>query len=60
MLAYCEAREQEALALSRADVDFEREQLIIGASGDKKNETGRVVDFNPKLKAHLQRSKHKG
>lgn len=54
LLAYCGAREQEALALSWADVDFEREQLTIGASGDTKNQIGRVVDCNPKLKAHLE------
>ena len=35
------------------DVDFERDQLTIGASGDTKNQTGRTVDFNPKLRAHL-------
>ena len=36
-----------------ADVDFEREQVTIGAEGDTKNRTGRVVDFNPQLKTHL-------
>jgi integrase len=54
LLAYCGAREQEALALRWQDVDFERGQLIIGASGDTKNQTGRTVDFNPNLKAHLE------
>ena len=53
LLAYCGAREQEALALRWQDVDLEREQLMIGASGDTKNQTGRIVDFNPKLRAHL-------
>ena len=53
LLAYCGAREQEAIALRWPDVDFERDQLTIGASGDTKNRTGRVVDFNPKLRAHL-------
>lgn len=53
LLAYCGAREQEALALRWQDVDFERGQLTIGADGDTKNSTSRVVDFNPKLKAHL-------
>ena len=36
------------------DVDFERGQLTIGAMGDTKNLTGRIVDFNPKLRAHLE------
>jgi len=54
LLAYCGAREQEALGLRWRDVDFERGQLTIGATGDTKNRTGRVVDFNPKLKAHLE------
>lgn len=54
LLAYCGAREQEALALRWQDVDFERGQLTIGATGDTKNQTGRVVDFNLKLRAHLE------
>jgi integrase len=54
LLAYSGARRNEALALRWQDVDFEREQLTIGAAGDTKNRTGRVLDFNPKLKAHLQ------
>ncbi len=53
LLAYCGAREQEALRLRWPDVDFEREQLTIGSDGDTKNKTARKVDFNPKLKAHL-------
>lgn len=35
-------------------VDFEREQFTVGADGDSKNSTPRVVDFNPKLAAHLR------
>jgi integrase len=54
LLAYCGAREQEALALRWQDVDFKRGQLTIGATGDTKNSTGRTVDFNPKLRAHLE------
>jgi integrase len=54
LLAYSGAREEEALALRWADVDFERGQLTIGATGDTKNRTGRTVDFNPKLRAHLE------
>lgn len=53
LLAYCGAREQEALRLRWPDVDFEREQLTIGSDGDTKNKTARKVDFNPKLRAHL-------
>lgn len=54
LIAYSGARRNEALALRWADVDFDREQLTIGASGDTKNQTARVVDFNQKLNAHLQ------
>lgn len=54
LMAYCGARRDEALALRwKRDVDFEREQLTIGAAGDTKNSEHRTVDFNPKLKAHL-------
>lgn len=53
LLAYSGARRNEALALRWPDVDFDLEQLTIGASVDTKNRTSRVVDFNPKLKAHL-------
>jgi integrase len=52
-LAYCGARRNEALAMRWPDVDFKQGQLTIGAEGDTKNRTARVVDFNPKLKAHL-------
>jgi integrase len=54
LLAYCGAREQEALRLRWPDVDFERGQMTIGSDGDTKNKTARKVDFNPKLKAHLE------
>ena len=54
LLAYSGAREQEALALRWQDVDLKRGQLTIGASVDTKNRTARTVDFNPKLKAHLE------
>jgi integrase len=54
LLAYSGARRNEGLALRWDDVDFEREQLTIGATGDTKKQTARVVDFNPKLKSHLQ------
>jgi integrase len=35
------------------DVDFGQGQLTIGADGDTKNRTGRIVDVNPKLKVHV-------
>jgi integrase len=53
-MASCGARRNEALALRWQDVDFERGQLTIGAMGDTKNRTARTVDFNPKLRAHLE------
>ena len=52
-LAYSGAREQEALRVRWADVDFERCLLTIGADGDTKNREARRVDFNPALEAHL-------
>jgi integrase len=53
LMAYSGARRNEALALRWEDVDFEGQQLTVGATGDTKNRTARVVDFNPKLKGHL-------
>jgi integrase len=52
-LAYCGARRNEALAMRWQDADFKQGQLTIGAEDDTKNRSARVVDFNPKLKAHL-------
>ena len=54
LMAYCGARRNEALALRWQDVDFERGQVTIGATGDTKNRSARTVDFNPKLRAHLE------
>ncbi|MBU6402877.1 MAG: site-specific integrase, partial [Verrucomicrobia bacterium] len=53
LMAYSGARRNEALDLRWADVGFTQEQLTVGATGDTKNRSARVVDFNPKLKAHL-------
>ncbi len=53
LMAYCGARRNETLALRWADVEFKREQLTIGADGNTKNSTARMVDFNPALKKHL-------
>jgi integrase len=52
-LQFTGAREKEALTVRWQDVDFAQGQLTIGAEGDTKNRTGRVVDFNPQLRAHL-------
>lgn len=54
LLAACGAREQEAIKLRWADVDFERRLLTVGAEGDSKNREARRVDFNPALEAHLR------
>ncbi len=59
LLAYSGARRNEALALRWSDVDFDREQLTIGASGDTKNRTSRAVDFNSKLRGHLSEMKRR-
>jgi integrase len=53
LMAFCGARRNEALRLRWDDVDSDNAQLTIGAEGDTKNRSARVVDFNPKLKAHL-------
>lgn len=54
-LAFTGAREQEALRVRWADVDFERNKLVcIGADADTKNREARHVDFNPSLEAHLR------
>jgi integrase len=54
LLAYSGAREQEGIKLRWKDIDSDNEQLTIGAAGDTKNSSSRTVDFNPKLKAHLE------
>jgi integrase len=48
-LAFSGAREQEALQLKWADVDFRNERLTIGADGLAKNGEARNVEFNPQL-----------
>ena len=54
LLAYSGARMAEALRLKWTDVDWKQKQLTIGADGLAKNHKARVVDFNPKLAAHLK------
>jgi integrase len=52
-LAFSGARRNEALTMRWPDIDFKEGQLTIGAEGDTKNRSARVVDFNQKLKAHM-------
>jgi integrase len=56
-LAYTGAREQEALRVRWADVDFEQKLVCIGHDADTKNREARHVDFNPALETHLQEMK---
>jgi integrase len=53
LLAYSGARMAEAMRLKWEDVNFDHDQLTIGADGLAKNRTARVVDFNPELKELL-------
>lgn len=53
-LQYSGARRNEALRVRWTDVDFDRGQVTIGAEGNAKNRAFRVVDFNPRLEAHLK------
>jgi integrase len=48
-LAFSGAREQEALRIKWADVEFERERVTIGADRLTKNWESRTVEFNPQL-----------
>lgn len=54
LMAFCGSRLSETLRLKWSDVDWERKQLTVGSDGLAKNHEMRVVDFNPKLEAHLQ------
>src|SRR5262249_11146725 len=53
-LAFSGAREQEALRIKWAEVDFERERVTIGADQLTKNWESRTVEFNPQLGALLR------
>jgi integrase len=70
LLAYSGAREQEALRIKWAHVDFEGRRVFIGASedftaaamtigtgGTSKNRGSRVVDFNAQLESLLKEMK---
>lgn len=54
LMAYTGARRNETLRLCWGDVDFAQGQITIGADGLSKNREIRVVDFHPKLEAHLK------
>ena len=53
-LAFAGAREQEALRVRWAHVDFEGKLVTIGADGDTKNREARHVDLNAQLESHLR------
>lgn len=53
LMCFCGSRRDETLRLKWGDVDFELEQLTIGADGLAKNGEVRTVDFNAKLRYHL-------
>lgn len=52
-MAYSGARRDETLQIRWADIDFGRNQLVIGAEGGSKNREPRHVDFNANLRDHL-------
>ena len=54
LLLYSGGRMAETLRLRWADVNWEQEQLVIGAEGESKNHEVRHVDFNDCLEAHLK------
>ena len=54
LMAYCGSRRGETLRLKWSDVSWPNRQLTIGADGLAKNRKTRMVDFSPKLEAHLQ------
>jgi len=54
LMAYAGSRRSETLRVKWSEVDWERKQVTIGADGLSKNRESRVVDFNPKLEAHLR------
>jgi integrase len=52
-LAYSGSREKEALRIRIADVDLERQRVLIGGDGLSKNRESRTVEFNARLAALL-------
>jgi integrase len=65
LMAYSGCRRNEALGLQWDDVDFDKVQLHVCSQvtsrgiEDLKNSEARVVDFNPKLEAHLKAMKQR-
>jgi integrase len=54
LMAYCGSRRDETLRLKWDQVNWQMQQLTIGADGLSKNYEARQVDFNGKLEAHLK------
>ena len=54
LLACCGSRMSETLRLKWSDVHWQLAQLHVGTDGLSKNGKARVVDFNPRLKTHLE------
>lgn len=53
-LAFSGSREQEALRIRVADIEFERGRVAIGNDGLSKNRESRTIEFNPNLEALLR------
>jgi integrase len=53
-LAFCGAREQEALSIRWSDIELDKGLLTIGAEGESKNRKARRVNLNPSLRGHLR------
>ncbi len=53
-LAFSGCREQEALCLKWADVDFAARKITIGRNAPTKNGMERTLEFNPKLEGVLR------
>ena len=53
-MCFSGARASEALRVRWGDVDFNNQQVVIGADGNTKNGKSRVVDFNRDLAALLK------
>lgn len=54
LMAFTGARRDETLRLKWTDVDWAKQQLIIGSDGLAKNHESREVDFNTDLESHLR------
>lgn len=54
LMAFCGSRRDETLRLQWTDLDWERQQLVIGSDAQVKNSEYRIVDFNARLEQHLR------